>query len=492
MRSTLLVVVAVAAARPSTPRTVAHGVVQRCTHGGAFADRALSSALRDASLEPRDAALATELVYGVLRNCKLLDYQLSQLASLRKADAQTLTSLRIAAYELTHCRTPEYAAVNEAVAAEGRKHIKRFLNGVLRNFVRRRDELRAPEDDPALQPIEALAVRCSLPRWLLGELVDSSALPSVDALGEWARANQKPPQLSIRVNQLRASAPAVADALRDAGLSVSRAAPAACGEGEGEAHEALANSLVVEGGGGDVAKMAGFERGDWTVQDFGAQLVGALASPTRGETVLDLCAAPGGKTTHLAELMGGEGRVVSVEVRERKVALIADACERLGLGECVTPVCADATDADGLRALLREHAGRELADRVVLDAPCSGYGTLRRNPEIRMRGEEEDVERVRGLQALQDRLLDAAAQCVEVGGTVTYAVCTPRVAEGEERIAAFLERQRGAFALVPVDEEALRPFASNYRDLGERACLRTWTHTHGCDSFFAAKVRRLN
>jgi 16S rRNA (cytosine967-C5)-methyltransferase len=189
----------------------------------------------------------------------------------------------------------------------------------------------------------------------------------------------------------------------------------------------MAHTLLLQGGG-EVSVLPGFAEGWWSVQDPAAQMVGMLAAPAKGETVLELCAAPGGKTTHLAEMMAGEGTVIAVEVQERKLSLIRAACERLRLS-CVAPRAADATDAAALLALLQEQ-GREAADSIVLDAPCSGFGTLRRNPEHRSQG----ASHLAGLQALQGRLLEAAATRLKPGGSLTYSVCTPLVGECELRL----------------------------------------------------------
>ena len=174
---------------------------------------------------------------------------------------------------------------------------------------------------------------------------------------------------------------------------------------------------------------------------------------------------------------------ISSQVQERKLSLIRAACERLRLS-CVAPRAADATDAAALLALLQEQ-GREAADSIVLDAPCSGFGTLRRNPEHRSQG----ASHLAGLQALQGRLLEAAATRLKPGGSLTYSVCTPLVGECDAQIEAFLARHPH-FCLETIEEPSLQPYVGECGVQGERTCVRTWTHTHECDSFFAAKLRR--
>ena len=413
-----------------TARTVAHSVLLRCQKSGAFADRALAAALDQAQLPSRDARLATELTYGVLRNTRSLDFVLSQLTTLERTRAEDLVSLRVGAYELLHLRTPDHAAVSEAVDTAKREGARRFLNGVLRNVARKRDSLNA------LTAEQALGVRCSMPDWLLDELA-ASVLPQPAALDAWAHANQRTPRVALRVNPLRASPADVLAKLEAAGLTAARV-------------EGMPHALLLEGGGGDVARLPGFAEGEFTVQDPAAQLVALLAAPRGGDVVLDLCAAPGGKTTHLAELMRDRGALLSLELHPRKLKLIEASCKRLGL-TVASPRAADATDAPLVRRLLAQllsesgdagggggdaeeaaeeaeavEAGAEsadgggtgaggggavpveeeeqrLADVVVLDAPCSGFGTLRRNPEHRAKlSKDADVaSNLAGLHALQ-------------------------------------------------------------------------------------------
>lgn len=360
------------------------------------------------------------------------------------------------------------------------------VNGVLRNLATQRDRLQTPYEDPTLTPLAALAIATSTPDWLLAALSESGLL-DFDELGEWARATQQRPQLALRINTLRTNRAVVAQRLRDVGCALTEGAVAP-----------LPECVVVEASGRAVDALPGFADGDFTVQDVGAQCVALLAAPSAGDLVLDLCAAPGGKTCHLAELMRDHGTLVAVELRPHRAERITENSKRLGL-TCVHVVAADASDGDALSAALREHAGDHdgkggtpLADCVVLDAPCSGSGTLRRNPEYRYRTGAEEPSKLRdgSLVALQANMLDAAARCVAVGGTLTYSVCSPLAAETTEAVAAFLGRH-AAFEVVPVDAPALLPYAADCTSLGgARTCLRTWSHRHPADSHFACKMVR--
>lgn len=475
-----------------TPRQIAHQVLLRCVKSEAYAERALQASFsKHPDLSSNQRAQATELVYGCMRGMALLDYQLSKLTKAdfaRKTHPQTLCALRLGAYELLHMHTPDHAAVNEAVELAGSSKGQRsFANGVLRNLVRRRERghLPSPAEDPSLSQLEALAVETSTPGWLLHELgKPQGGLNSFDELQAWARATQLRPQIALRVNKLRAERSDIQQRMQSAGLTL-------------RAVEELDTALLLDAGGGRISALPGFEEGEWSVQDVGAQIVGHLAIPDAPEaaasgdrfTVLDLCAAPGGKTTHMAELLGGNGQVLSVEVHPRKTKLIEQSCERLGLSNVAVAV-ADATDPQALLDLLARHGrGDAGADAVVLDAPCSGTGTLRRNPEHRYRS--KDADELLALSELQGRLLDSAARAVRIGGTLTYSVCSPLLAETEEAVAAFLKRHAGAFEIVE-PSSALAAFHANSAPLGgDATCVRTWTHLHAADSHFAASMRRV-
>uniref|UniRef100_A0A7S4C141 SAM-dependent MTase RsmB/NOP-type domain-containing protein n=1 Tax=Chrysotila carterae TaxID=13221 RepID=A0A7S4C141_CHRCT len=463
-------------------RALAHAVLLKVHKNGAFANLALNALLAKSGTSFSGGSFATELVYGVLRNRASLDHFLGQLTNLNRTDVSTLTALRIGAYELLHLETADYAAVNEAVSLVPSGPRRRFANAVLRSLSRRRASLIDPP---------SLWLRYSLPEWLLRQL-RASLLRTDAELGAWAASQQETPKIGLRVNTLRARPEDVKEAFSARGLVL-----------EGTP---IHGAFHLAGGGGNVAKLPGFKEGNWTVQDVAAQLVGVLASPSRGQTVLELCAAPGGKSTHLAELMGDDGRVISVEVHAKKAQLVRDACSRLGI-QSVAVHAADATDVQTLKALLASSAltqakmdtcsGGEqdppassdtsLADIVVLDAPCSGMGTLRRNPEHRY----QDDSRLAELTKLQDRLLDAGAACVRPGGSLVYSVCSPLAVEGCERVAAVLHRHP-EFECPEVTHRELVIYAASSTLLGgTNRCIQSWTHRHGgCDSFFAARLVR--
>ena len=453
----------------------------------------MDSELAKSSLSPSDKALVTTLVYGVMRQRGLLDYHLSQLTSAKfakKTPERTLCALRLGAFELMHLRTPDFAAVDQAVSLVGRQRSQRsFVNGVLRTLARRRDELKAPGDDPTLSPVDALAIETSTPAWLLRELSSTAEeeqggqplLASHEELCAWARASQQQPALALRVNHQRASRAQVFEQMHASSSGLAATVV-----------DGIEEALLLDTAGGSVTSLPGFAEGHWSVQDLGAQLVGLLAAPPAADAarVLDLCSAPGGKATHLGERLGRSGgHVLAVEVHARKAKLIQQACERLGLSQSVTVRVADAASAPALHEILASRGWESGADAVLLDAPCSGTGTLRRNPEHRYR--PQDASATQALGELQARLLDSAASCVRVGGTLTYSVCSPLLSETDVRVAAFLARNR-EFEVVPAaDHGGIPPaYIADSALLGAGTCVRTWTHRHPADSHFAVQLRR--
>lgn len=417
-------------------RDIARRVLDRVDKGGAWATLALDGELARSSLDERDRRLAAELVYGVLRHRTRLDRAIARYADLKRTPAPVLLALRVAAYQLLFLdRVPAHAAVDDAVTAAragGGAKLAGFANAVLRKL--------ATEGEPPLPDgPEAIEVACSLPRWIVDEL--RAALTDEAELAAAAAATAQPAPLWARVNRRRAGRDDVIAALAAEGAE---AAPV------GEA------ALRVTGVG-DPAASPSFQRGLWTVQDLGAQRIAELAAPRDGARVLDACAGVGGKSTHLAEL--ADVTIDAVDIVPQKLRLAADTAARLGHARIRT-IAGDLLDP----ALPVAPS----YDLVVLDAPCSGLGVLRRHPEAKWRQGPDDVARMAELQA---RLLDAVAARVAPGGVLVYAVCTFTVREGPAQLEAFLARHPDFVV--------------------DGAPLRTWPHRDGADAFFAARVVRL-
>jgi 16S rRNA (cytosine967-C5)-methyltransferase len=394
--------------RPITAREVARRVLERVTKEGAWATPALDGELARAGLDERDRRLAAELVYGVLRHRTRIDRAIAAHADLKKTPPRVVTALRVAAYQLLFLRVAPYAAVDDAVAAardSGGPKLGGFANAVLRKIVAQK-EPPLPAD-----PRERLEVEHSLPRWILDELDAAGGLAHASAFGE-------PAPIIARGNRRRTTREKLIEHLATAGVT---AMPVEVGTDSARTDMALRLE-----GLGDPARSPSFLAGLWTVQDAGAQLVAHVAAPRTGLRILDACAGVGGKSTHLAELADDAAPIDAADQNATKLGLCGETASRLGL----TSIKRHAVDL----------LGPELPgpyDLIVLDAPCTGLGVLRRHPDAKWRLKREDVARMAALQA---QLLDAVVKRLAPGGALVYSVCTFTRAEGPEQVKALAQR----------------------------------------------------
>jgi 16S rRNA (cytosine967-C5)-methyltransferase len=446
---------------PSPARAAAARVLERVLADAAFADLALEAELGRRPLSPRDAALATEVVYGTLRWQRYLDWVLAPHSRrrLETLDLRPLVLLRMTAYQLTFLeRVPPFAAVNDAVALSrtgtGRRPspgAASFVNAVLRSFARRGEREREP---PApTDAVEALALRCSFPTWLAARWVARHGAGEAEAL---MRALNERPPLTLRVNTLRTTREALRERLR-------------AEEGVVARPTGLAPEGLVAGPAGRPAAWRAFADGAFAVQDEASMLVARLLDPRPEETVADVCAAPGTKTTHLAQLMEDRGRILAFDPQPGRLALVREAVARLGVGIVET--------LEGqAEALAPRFAGT--CDAVLVDAPCSNLGVLRRNPEVKWRRTGDDLARG---AARQGAILAAAAGMVRPGGRLVYATCSLEPEENDAVVQAFLAGRHG-FRIDPPPEFPV--------PLDAGGALRCLPHRHGTDGFTAFRLRR--
>jgi 16S rRNA (cytosine967-C5)-methyltransferase len=456
----------VSAPRPRaavTARSLARGVLERVETGGAYANRALSAALdRATAMPPEDRALATELVYGVLRRRARIDRALSALATsgLDRLDPRALIALRVGAYQILFLdRIPAYAAVDDAVGAckeiAGRG-VAGFANALLRRLGRQGEP---PLPDAAADPRAHLVEADGVPPWLADLLL--AELPAAEALA-FAASIAAAPAVTLRANSPRAS--------RDV-LSAKLAA---------ERAGAVLTPSEIAPDGLDARRLdapaatAAWRAGLFTIADAGAQLVVELCGAAAGERILDACAGIGGKTAHLLALSGDRARVDALDIAPDKLDAARATLARLGLGGATFAV-GDLT--------------RPLADptpryhRILLDAPCSGLGVLRRHPEALFRRALGDLD---ALAAQQLRMLSSVAPALLPGGLLVYAVCTFERRECEEVVAAFL-RAHPRFAIEPATAAGGRVPWDRLTDA--TGAVRTWPHRDGADGFYAVRLR---
>ena len=412
-------------------RLAAYDVLRAVSAGRSDLPAALAR-VRARLTDERDRGLAGEIATGTLRWQGAFDAVIAAFAKrpIAKLDAEVLDILRMTAFQLLHLdRIPASAAVNDAVALAGKvgkKSASGLVNAVLRRISRERNNLPLPPRPSALEVAgtfpraEALAylsTTLSHPDWLVGKWLDRHGFDAAEA---WALFDNGPAALTLRANTLRVSRDTVAELLAAQGV-------------ETEPTRFASHGLAVLSGNPLLTPLAG--EGLFAVQDESSQLVAELTAAVSGERILDACASPGGKTTAMAAAMGNRGLIVATDMRGRRVDLLRRTVETASAA-CVRVVQANVTGVLPFTTTF---------DCVLLDAPCSGLGTLRRDPDIRWRRSVEDLER---LAATQAEMLGRAAEVVVAGGRLVYATCSSEPDENEDVVSRFLAGHRD-FTLAP-------------------------------------------
>ncbi|HEV8540239.1 MAG TPA: 16S rRNA (cytosine(967)-C(5))-methyltransferase RsmB [Nitrospiraceae bacterium] len=457
------------AAWPPGARSLALQALLMIEEREAFADEVLGRILGKVLPDARDRALTFELVYGVLRHRTALDWRLEHVADrpLQRLPSFVLNALRLGAYQLLFLsRVPPSAAVNETVAlvkstgkatASSDRDWTGFVNAILRALTRKPPP---PEPDPRIDPVAAWSLRYSCPSWLTERWVGRFG---AKAAGTLCRATAVIPPLTIRANTLRGSRESLADSLTKSGHAVSPTLLSPVG-------------LTLEKSG-PVSEFQQFTEGLFYVEDEAGQLAAPILAPQPGERVLDACAAPGGKATHLAALMENRGTIVALDRSPARLQLLKDNCQRLGIG-IIEPVVADVT-----KDLTTVAQMREPFDCILLDAPCSGLGVLRRHPEGKWWKEAAQLETHQARQLL---MLEQVSRLLRPGGRLVYSTCSTEPDENEDVIDQFCSRH-AEFQREPASPwlpEAARDL------LTARGEFSTLFNVHSMDAFFAARLRK--
>lgn len=429
---------------------------------GAYANLALNRILEKYRPGKLDRAFATELTYGTLRTQNTLDWVLAQFVR-RPLNSQTpvvRNILRLGAYQLMFMdRVPPSAACNEG-SELARKHghagAVKFVNGVLRNVSRYVHEIKFP--DPADHPVEHISLRYSHPAWMVERMLGEFGMEETIAI---CKANNEPAPNTVRVNTLKITREGLAERLVREGLAVS------------ETHYAP-EGLKLEGFF-SLGSLAAFREGLFQVQDESSMLAGRALSPAPGAFVIDSCSAPGGKATHLAQLMGDRGKLLAVDIHPHKLKLIKENNHRLGI-TIIEELAADAGD------LPKDLHNR--ADFVLADVPCSGLGVLRRRPDARWRKSPEQIPELLKLQAA---ILESSSRCVKAGGVLVYCTCTITGEENLGQVNAFLT---GHPEFEPEDLRPLLPLALDQGGTLAGGYIQILPYRHGMDGFFIARMRK--
>lgn len=424
-------------------RETALAVLTACRKAEAWADGALKVEIRRAELSGRDAALATRITYGVLQNQALLDYYLQQYCKNWDLEPVILDILRIGACQMLLLdRIPHSAAVNSAVEMTKRHRRARaagMVNAVLRNLSRNRESLVPPEE---------LAIRYSHPQWLVDRYVEILGKEEAEIC---LASNNTPVPTTIQRNRLLVTQEALLTALE--GMTVT-------------AHPWMEDCYEISATG-DLEQLPAFQKGYFQVQDAAAALVAKAAGCVPGQRVIDVCAAPGGKSFSAAMAMENQGEILAFDIHGNKLRQIAAGAQRLGI------TCITTAQADG--RVFREEL-KEWADVVICDVPCSGLGIIRKKPDIRYK----DPALLSGLPAIQLAIIENAARYVRKGGVLLYSTCTILPEENEGVTTAFVA-EHPQFT----KEAFLLPFGEV--GTGE---LTLWPHRHQTDGFYLCKLRR--
>ncbi|NGZ59759.1 MAG: 16S rRNA (cytosine(967)-C(5))-methyltransferase RsmB [Nitrospira sp. LK265] len=424
--------------------------------------------------QPRDRSLVMELVYGVLRRQETIDWRLDAVLSkpLHRLPTVVQILLRLGAYQLLFLdRIPASAAVDESVrlAKFYAKQLGRdwsgLMNGVLRNLIR---VPAPPFPDPAVDPVRSLSIRYGIPERLTERWLDRVGLNEAESA---CRASHRVPSVTLRVNANRLTREEFLERLGQGGVTARPTIFSPVG--------------VVLEEGRDVTSLPGFEAGDFYVEDEAAQLIPPILDPQPGETVLDACAAPGGKTTHLAELMGDRGTIYAVDRKTSRIDLLRQNCGRLRV-QSVVPIVGDVrnpSEWSGMIELGSNLRGGALFDRILVDAPCSGMGVLRRHPEAKWRKDSLAFARHQKLQA---EILASVATCLRPGGVLVYSTCSTETEETEEVVSRFCQAYPGW------TRESVAPWLPTAALSFVNICgaLSTMGNECGMDGFYAARLRK--
>ncbi|AOC90989.1 16S rRNA (cytosine(967)-C(5))-methyltransferase RsmB [Bacillus amyloliquefaciens] len=439
-------------------RELALEALEKLEQNQAYSNLLLTSVIKTNTLSDQDRGLLTELVYGTLQNKIALDYMLKPfIRKPNKVKPWVIQLLRLSAYQMEYLeKIPDRAAIHEAVEIakkRGHKGIASFVNGILRSLQREGAPSFAGIEDPVLR----LSTETSHPEWLVKEWVEAYGFEAAEKI---CRIHLVPPKQTLRVNRIKADKETLLNEMENAGL-------------EAEAGDLSPDAIKLLKG--SIASTEFFQNGQVSIQDESSMLVARALDPKPGETVLDACAAPGGKSAHIAELMQNEGSLTSLDLHRHKVKLIQEGAERLGL----TIINAQTMDA----RKAGDAFGAERFDRILVDAPCSGFGVIRRKPDMKYTKTPEDSRR---LSEIQLGILREIAPLVKKGGTLVYSTCTMDRTENEEVMHAFIQ-----------EHPEFEPDLSLEKRLPEKArafvqdgSLQILPHYFGTDGFFISSMRK--
>ena len=441
------------------PREVALNILIDINVNGGFSNYSINKHLRKKE-NIKDENLIREIVYGVVENLSYIDYIISKASKIkiRKIHSTILEILRMGVYQIAFMdKIPDRAAVNEAVnlsKKRGHKGVSGYVNGVLRNVSRNKEELMKIDSK---NKVDYLSIKYSHPKWMVETWIDEYGYEFTEKLCE---ENNGKPRLNIRVNTLKTTREELLEKLSSYGYMV---------------HKTLyAKDGIIVDNPIRITETDEFELGFFTIQDESSMLVSQIANPKENSFVLDLCSAPGGKSTHLGQLMKNKGQIISRDVYDHKLNLVKQNANRLGISIIKTEKF-DALELD------ERLIGK--IDYCIVDAPCSGLGIIRRRPEIKWNRQKEDIEE---LNEIQGKVLDNAKKYVKPRGIIIYSTCTIGGQENLARINRFLSQNK-EFQLIGFEDLIC---SRENMESSKKGYIELFPHIHRTDGFFIAKIQK--
>ena len=437
-------------------REIAYKVLLDIEKNKNYSNMAINKHFKDVKISNQDRGLATEIIYGVIENKYYIDYMIDKLSKVKtnKMEIYVKTLLRMGIYQIMFLNSiSDYAAVNETVNLAKKKNSKvsGFINGILRNVIRQKEEIGKvkTKDD-----VDYLAIKYSYDKWMIRNWMIHFGKEFTEELLE---ANNERPNIYLRTNTLKITRDELIKKLEKQNIKAEKV-------------NVVEEAIKVEHLK-DIENNSLYKEGLFIVQDVSSMLVGKVMNPKENSLVLDVCSAPGKKTTHMATLMNNTGQVVSRDIYDHKLKLIKASTKRLGLTNV------DVQEFDGMK-LDRESIAK--FDYVLADVPCSGLGIIRRKPEIKYK-EKEDF---RELPPIQKKILENAAKYVKVAGTLIYSTCTIQDSENIDVVNEFLQKHKN-FELVPIKEVNVD------LDNQEKGYMKIYPNVHDMDGFFISKLIRV-
>ncbi len=441
----------------NNPRELALQILKDINENNAFSNIQLNKGLNE-DIDPRDANLVREIVYGIIENRLYIDYIISKASKIRlkKIHPNILEILRIGIYQILFMdRIPNSAAVNESVKLAkkyGHKGTIGYVNGILRAITR--DPEKFTQIDKS-DKTNYLSIKYSHPKWMIKRWILEYGEEFTEKL---CKANNERPHLNIRVNTLRISRDELVARLEKQGIKTRQGL--------------YANDCLVVDQANSITNLQEFKDGLFTIQDESSMLVSQIMDPGEGTYVLDVCSAPGGKSTHMAQIMGNKGMIISRDIFDHKLELIKENYERLGI---------DIIQVENHDALKRDDSLIGKMDYLLLDAPCSGLGLIRRKPEIKWNRLEEDIY---ALSNLQYDIIVNIKDYLKIGGILVYSTCTIEKEENIELIKRFLKENK-EFKLVSIEDKLNN---MDNIDTLQEGYIQLFPHLHSTDGFFIAKM----